>query len=278
VTNQPNNPPSNLPTTKSSLNLSEEALFKREQIGVLGGAFDPPHLAHLKLAQTAIEQLGLDRLIVVPTGRTFLKSHRLSTPVHRLEMASLTFKDLKEVTIDDCELKRAGVSYTLDTLVYLKNKYPDADFYLVVGADQARAFDTWHRWQEILHIATLAVAGRQLQSAGDEGEVNKTESLDKVHALLGREGLKEGYPRAQPIEMGQYKWHNRDLVQSVKAHRAWGDALVAVKLNMPSMSLSATEIRNLIKEGSDVSVYVTPSVLSYLHRHSLYTLKTFSND
>ncbi len=283
MTNQPKTPTFNLPTPDSSLNSNEQPRTQRQQIGVLGGAFDPPHLAHLKLAQTAIEQLGLDKLIVVPTGRTFLKSHSLSSPAHRLEMASQAFNGLKGVVIEDCELKRPGVSYTLDTLVFIKNQYPDADIYLIVGADQASAFDTWHRWQEILQIATLAVAGRPTHNAWTSGGLDKPErdrpeNLVNLHGFAQPEGLKDGSTRLQPMEMGLYKWHNRGLSEYLKNHRVLGNALVAVKLNMPSMSLSATEIRKLIKDGSDVSSYVSPSVLSYIHRHSLYTLKIISND
>jgi len=223
---------------------------RRERIGVLGGAFDPPHLAHLRLGEIAVEQLGLDRLIIIPTGNTPRKSHTLSIAEHRLSMARLTFKDLKQAQIDDCEILRSGTSYSFDTLNYLKNSYQNADFYLIVGADQANVFDSWYRWEEILQLATLAVADRQ--------------TAEQPSGLRSAEGL----------ELNEYKWHNKALTQNIRDKQnlrlITGQSDIVVKLSMPSMQVSATHIRRLVKAGANISEFVTPAVLSYIQSHSLY--------
>jgi nicotinate-nucleotide adenylyltransferase len=140
------------------------------RIGVFGGAFDPPHWAHRALAETALHQLRLDRLHILPTGQAWHKSRGLSPAEHRIAMCEAAFGDLPGVCIDTREIERAGPSYTADTLRELAQAYPAAQRFLVLGADQLLAFQTWSRWQEVLALATLAVADRPVHlSAQAEG-------------------------------------------------------------------------------------------------------------
>ncbi|TNF62125.1 MAG: nicotinate (nicotinamide) nucleotide adenylyltransferase [Burkholderiales bacterium] len=139
------------------------------RVGMFGGAFDPPHLAHLRLARTALEQLGLDRLHVIPTGQAWHKARVLSAASHRLAMCELAFGDLPGVVIDDREIRREGPSYTADTLAELRALYPGASLYLVLGADQLLSFRGWVRWQDVLQQARLAVADRPLDESASDG-------------------------------------------------------------------------------------------------------------
>jgi nicotinate-nucleotide adenylyltransferase len=131
-----------------------------QRVGMFGGAFDPPHSAHRALAQVAQEQLGLDVLHVMPTGQAWHKSRALSPAHHRIAMCERAFGDLPRVRIDPRETARQGPSYTADTLAELRAEYPQARLYLVLGADQLLAFKTWVRWEEVVSLATLAVANR----------------------------------------------------------------------------------------------------------------------
>ncbi|MFN4349895.1 MAG: nicotinate (nicotinamide) nucleotide adenylyltransferase [Hylemonella sp.] len=132
------------------------------KIGMFGGAFDPPHLAHRALAQAAIEQLQLDALRVLPTGQAWHKSRPLTAASHRLAMSRLAFDGLSQVRLDDREIRRAGPSYTLDTLRELHAEDPLAEFYLVMGKDQADVLPTWRHWEEIVRLAIICVADRDL--------------------------------------------------------------------------------------------------------------------
>jgi nicotinate-nucleotide adenylyltransferase len=134
------------------------------RLGVMGGAFDPPHCAHRRLAETALHQLKLDQLRVYPTGQAWHKTRHLSPAQHRLEMTRRAFAGLEQVVVDDSELRRSGPTYTLDTLRELRHLAPDAHLFLIIGADQARAFERWHGWQDILKLAVLAVAERDPQA------------------------------------------------------------------------------------------------------------------
>jgi len=140
--------------------LSASSSQGTQRIGVFGGAFDPPHNAHVALAQAALEQFGLDALYVIPTGQAWHKARALSAPEHRLAMTRLAFEDMPQVRVDDRELRRAGPSFTIDTLQALQAENPRAQLYLLLGADQFAAFRQWHRWQEILAIAIICIADR----------------------------------------------------------------------------------------------------------------------
>lgn len=130
------------------------------RVGMFGGAFDPPHGAHRALAEAALEQLQLDRLHILPTGHAWHKARALLPAHHRIAMCERAFGDLPRVRIDPRETRRPGPSYTADTLGELRAEYPGAQLFLVLGADQLLAFKTWVRWQEVLDVATLAVANR----------------------------------------------------------------------------------------------------------------------
>ena len=130
------------------------------RIGIYGGAFDPPHLAHLAIAQAATAQYGLHQLIVLPTGHAWHKNRPLSAAAHRITMAKLAFAELPQAIIDERETLRLGPTYTLDTLQELQTEHPDAQLFLIMGEDQLANFPQWHRHEDILQIATLLVALR----------------------------------------------------------------------------------------------------------------------
>ena len=131
-----------------------------QRLGVFGGAFDPPHQAHVALAKAAIQQFELDSLHVIPTGQAWHKSRALSAAEHRLAMAKLAFQDVAKVVIDERELQRTGPTFTIDTLEALQTQNPLARLYLFMGADQFSAFQQWHRWQDITKLAIICIAAR----------------------------------------------------------------------------------------------------------------------
>ncbi len=136
------------------------------RLGVFGGAFDPPHLAHVALARAAVTQLGLDELRVFPTGQAWHKARSLTEGAHRQAMAELAFSEVSRAVVDARELRRAGPTYTVDTLRELRAERPDAQLVLVIGADQAEALHTWRESAAIVQLATVAVAARARPDPG----------------------------------------------------------------------------------------------------------------
>lgn len=149
------------------------------RVGLFGGAFDPPHDAHVALAQAAIEQLRLDRLHIVPTGDAWHKARSLSPAADRLAMCRLAFGALPKVVVDERELRRNGPTYTVDTLTELRAEYPGAELVLQIGADQAVAFQRWRRVPEILALATISIATRA-EKAVDSGQFDPKNPLPGV--------------------------------------------------------------------------------------------------
>lgn len=131
-----------------------------KKIGVFGGAFDPPHNAHVALAQTALAELELDVLHVIPTGQAWHKARNLSPAEHRLAMTRLAFQNMTQLVVDDREIKRAGPTFTIDTLQALQAENPGAQLYLLMGGDQFAAFKQWHQWREIIKTAIICIADR----------------------------------------------------------------------------------------------------------------------
>jgi nicotinate-nucleotide adenylyltransferase len=130
------------------------------RIGVYGGAFDPPHLAHSALAAAAVAQLDLDTLLVVPTGQAWHKARPLTSAADRLAMTRLAFSQVPKSVVDDREVLRDGPTYTVDTLRELKFQYPASQLFLLMGRDQAKALHTWHEIEEITRLAIICIAER----------------------------------------------------------------------------------------------------------------------
>lgn len=130
-------------------------------VGVLGGAFNPPHIGHLVLAQEAISELGLDQLIVVPTGEA---PHKRIEPEPgaelRLQMTERAFEHLERARVTDLEVRRAGPSYSYRTLELLADEHPGSQLTFVMGADVAAGLASWRRPERVLELARVAVARR----------------------------------------------------------------------------------------------------------------------
>lgn len=139
------------------------------RIGMFGGAFDPPHVAHVALAQAAVQQLHLDELRIFPTGQAWHKARALTDGGHRLAMARLAFGDVPRTVVDSREVNRAGPTYTVDTLRELKAENPGAQLVLVIGADQAEALHGWREADEIARIAIISIAERARPMRADAG-------------------------------------------------------------------------------------------------------------
>ena len=130
------------------------------RIGLFGGSFDPPHNAHLALAQVALTQLQLDTVLWIPTGNAWQKRGPSASAEQRAEMVALTIANEPRFVLDRRELMRSGPSYTLDTVRELQTEHAGAAIFLIIGQDQYAGFHTWRGWQALLQSVSLAVAAR----------------------------------------------------------------------------------------------------------------------
>jgi nicotinate-nucleotide adenylyltransferase len=149
----------------------------RSAIGVLGSAFNPPHLGHLALAQEALWQLGLDEVVLVPTGEAPHK-RILDDPGRelRLAMTRLAAADDQRFSVSTLEVEREGPSYTYETLEMLAAERGDPDLVFVMGADAAVGLESWRNPERVVELARLGVARRSGVSDADVGAAMR--SLD----------------------------------------------------------------------------------------------------
>jgi nicotinate-nucleotide adenylyltransferase len=144
--------------------------------GLLGGTFDPPHIAHLLAGEVAYRQLGLDRVVFVPAGSPWQKAGRkVSSAHHRWEMSHLAVDGVDYFEADEREVHRDGWTYTADTLDTFD---PAEELVLILGADAARGLPTWQRSADVLARAQVAVVPRP------GVERSEVDSLVKVERWL----------------------------------------------------------------------------------------------
>lgn len=141
-----------------------------KRIGLLGGTFDPPHLGHLAMAKAVQTQVGLDEIIFLVANDPWQKSDdRSVTPAAiRLEMTTSLVAGESGMKVDDREIARGGPTYTVDTLTEIRSETPDAELFLIVGADTASRIPTWHRPNDMAAFSTLVVVNRSHEPELDE--------------------------------------------------------------------------------------------------------------
>jgi len=152
------------------------------RLGVFGGTFDPPHAGHIAAVTAVLHQGVCDQVVFVPAGTPWQKAGRddLSSPDDRYAMTVLLARELSACTVSRVEIDRPGPSYTADTLVLFRERFPDTELLLILGADAAIGLPTWHRAEEVLALAQLAVVPRP-----DSG----TELLELAERLEGKASL-----------------------------------------------------------------------------------------
>ena len=131
------------------------------KLGLFGGSFDPVHLGHLLAAQAAVEELGLDRLFFIPAARSPFKPENPPAPsAVRLQMLRLALAGKTNYEVDELEIQRGGVSYTVDTLRDYARRFPSAEIYYLIGMDNAAKINQWSEPDELARRAEFVAIPR----------------------------------------------------------------------------------------------------------------------
>jgi nicotinate-nucleotide adenylyltransferase len=209
----------------------------REPIGLFGGTFDPIHNGHLRTVFELWQALRLAQVRFLPTGNPPHREAPLAQPALRLEMVRAAVEGNSAFEVDDREMRREGVSYSVDTLLDLRRDFPDRSLCLLLGMDAFLGMPHWHRWQEVLGLAHVIVAHRPGWKApitGPLGEVMVDRGTGSVRDL-----------HAEPA--------GRVFVHAVT-----------------QLEISSTEIRQLILSGSDLRYLVPDAVRAIILRTGCY--------
>lgn len=213
-------------------------------IGVFGGAFAPLHNAHLRVAIEARERLDLSQVRLIPTARAPHRPDSRVSPQRRMEWLRAAIRREKGLVADDRELRRDGVSWTVDTLEELRSEFPKAALVLLMGADAFEHFHEWRHWRRILELAHVAVISRP----GSEPVPSEPAS-----ELLAQ--------------------RRADSAAVLREHAAgWW-----IPLEMPAMDISSTRIRRLFKLHRSVRGLVPDAILNMMTAADLAAL-TQDND
>jgi nicotinate-nucleotide adenylyltransferase len=140
------------------------------RLGIVGGTFDPIHNGHIAAAEAAIECAELDEVVFVPTGTPPHRPPTVASAEQRLEMTRLATAEDSRLAVSDVEVNRSGPSYTVDTLLALRNANPHAELFLILGWDAAALFRSWYRPAEVIALAPIVVVmrpGRKHPTADD---------------------------------------------------------------------------------------------------------------
>jgi nicotinate-nucleotide adenylyltransferase len=140
------------------------------RIALFGGSFDPVHHGHLLLAQDALEQLQLDRVIFVPAGINPHKLHAApkAEPLHRLRMLQAAIAGEDRLEVDPVELQREGPSYTVDTAEVMQERWPEARLFMLLGEDNLQNLHTWHRIERLNRLVEFICFGRSTEETSSQ--------------------------------------------------------------------------------------------------------------
>ncbi len=169
------------------------------KIGIFGGSFNPPHIAHLILAESLYENLSLDTVLFMPSSTPPHKQNdTLLDPADRLRLVNLAIAGNDRFSVSDLEIKRGGTSYTIETITALEDSYKDATLYLVVGFDNLVTFHHWREYRAILARCTVVAMNRPGTEIGNVRKeiLEKTTIVDvpflDISSTTIRERIRQG--------------------------------------------------------------------------------------
>jgi nicotinate-nucleotide adenylyltransferase len=200
----------------------------------MGGTFDPPHTGHLLAASDAFDHLSLDRLVFVPAAQQPLKQHQLAAPAtHRLRMVQTMAVGDPRLEVDEIEVARSGLSFSVDTLAEYARRFPDAERFFLLGVDAFALLDQWRDAARVVSLAHFVVMTR-VSGPGASHAMDLDTVLSKVRAIGGAQA-------ASPEVM-----------------------------DLRRIDVSSTEIRERVRTGRSIRGFVTDGVAQYIEINGLY--------
>ncbi|WP_375712466.1 nicotinate-nucleotide adenylyltransferase [Liquorilactobacillus uvarum] len=134
----------------------------KKRIGILGGTFNPPHMGHLIIAEQVADQLGLERILFMPDAKPPHVDHKGSIDaIERERMVALSIEGNALFQMEECELERGGISYTYDSVKFLKECHPDYELYFIIGGDMVAYLPKWHKIDQLVKMVHFVGVARE---------------------------------------------------------------------------------------------------------------------
>jgi nicotinate-nucleotide adenylyltransferase len=211
-------------------------------VGILGGTFNPIHYGHLRMAQELADALHFDEVKFIPSANPPHKDEVNVSAEHRAAMVGIAIKGNPLFSLDSCELNREGASYTIDTLISLRETLGgETALCLMMGSDAFVKLNTWHRWQRLLDYAHIVLVQRP-----------DSKPQEKLPAEL------------ETLLHDHYTEQHADLSKE--------NAGFITMQNISAHEISATQIRNLLAHGQSARYLLPEAVADYIQQHHLYQL------
>jgi nicotinate-nucleotide adenylyltransferase len=216
-----------------------------QKIGILGGTFNPIHYGHLAAAEEVWSRLKLDHVLFVPS---FLPPHKqdevIPSAAQRQEMVALAIAGNPHFALSDLEVKREGMSYSVDTVAELLRLYPATDFYFITGLDSFLEIQTWKEWERLLSFCRFVVLSRPGYAFSSLASINFMHNAgEKLHAL-----------------------DRRELTRAVLET---GRSTVYLE-QIPLYDVSSTDIRQRVRQGRTIKYLLPECVETYIIKNKLY--------
>jgi len=173
-------------------------------IGILGGTFDPIHNGHIHIATELLKYLPLDIIKFIPVLIPVHRNQPIATTAQRLTMLNLAIKDTPKLEIDERELHRSTPSYTVDTLLSLREEFPESPLCLIVGMDAFIDLEKWHRWRKLLELAHIVVVNRDhidIPTQGNLPNIIQQHQTNNSNDLLVQPAGKLFFQTIPPIDV-----------------------------------------------------------------------------
>ena len=213
-------------------------------IGILGGTFDPIHHGHLRLAEEAADACRMARVLLIPAALPNLRAAPRTAAHHRLAMAQLAAQGNARLEVDDRELRREGMSYTVDTLADLRRELGEAQpLCLILGADAFLRLPAWSRWQQLFALAHIAVAARP------------------------------GYQLSERMQSDELAAEWRARFTGTRSELTERPCGLIARIEIPLLEISATDIRARIAGAASARYLVPQPVLDYIAAEHLYEVQ-----
>ncbi len=216
------------------------------RIGIYGGSFNPIHYGHLRTAEEVLEKLSLNKALFIPAGKTPFEKPDLITAAHRYNMVKLAIAGNPDFQISGIEIKTKGKSFTVDTIRSLKEKYSDAELYLILGIDAFLDLPHWKQPDKLINLANIVIISRP-------GFPFRTLSLSP-------------YLRNVPKKILTALDKATEDCISFSISNSKNGFLCRVS----GLDISASNIRNLIMSGKNVKYLLPDSVENYIISKKLY--------
>lgn len=211
------------------------------RLGVFGGTFNPVHYGHLRAAEEVREKVGIDRVLFVPAGNPPLKSSELVDIKYRYSMVQLAVSHNKFFDVSDIECRGPERSYSVDTVQRLRDMYPEAEHFFILGIDAFMDLPHWREPEKLTSLVDFVIINRPPHTFTD---------------IIASPYI-EGDAFGEPVQDGLYR-------ATLKSGRT------ALFLDITPLAISATGIRNLVREGKSIKYLLPENVESFIMSNGLY--------